>query len=96
MSKQHIYILKLENEKYYIGLTYNIKNRLEQHCNNMGSSWTKKYKPLSVMEIITPGDKKLEKDKTIEYMKKYGYQNVRGAGWTQSCDIPIPLCLRDI
>ena len=95
MTKQHIYILKLQNEKYYIGLTTNVERRLEEHCNNIGSGWTIKYKPVSIMEIITPGDKNLEKEKTIEYMKKYGYQNVRGAGWTQCKDIPIPHCLRD-
>ncbi len=46
-----IYILKLEQNKYYIGKTNNPKLRLKQHINNNGSSWTKKYKPVSILKI---------------------------------------------
>jgi predicted GIY-YIG superfamily endonuclease len=89
-----LYVLKLENSKYYVGITTNLNNRLKAHFSNQGSSWTKKFKPLEVIETIEPACKKLEKKKTMEYMRKYGYLNVRGAGWTQCQDIPKPSFLR--
>ncbi len=40
----YIYVLKLENNKYYIGKTDNPEIRLNSHFNFNGSEWTKKYK----------------------------------------------------
>ena len=94
-KKQHLYILKLCNDKYYVGITSSLKSRIKNHFGPMGTSWTKKHRPIEVVETITPADKELEKQKTIEYMIKYGFQNVRGAGWTQSSEIPMPHCLRE-
>ena len=45
-----IYILKLKNNKYYISKTQNVENRYEQHLNGKGSSWTKKYKQISIIK----------------------------------------------
>ena len=74
----NIYILKLENNKYYVGKTNNLEKRKEAHINGTASSWTKKYKPLSVEKII-PNASPFDEDKyTIEYMGKYGIDNVRG------------------
>ena len=42
----YIYVLLLEENKYYIGKSNNIDNRLESHFNGNGSAWTKKYKPI--------------------------------------------------
>lgn len=42
-SSISIYILELENNKYYIGKTTNSNFRLKQHYNSDGSVWTKKY-----------------------------------------------------
>ena len=40
----NIYILQLENNKYYIGKTTQPEIRLESHFNSNGSSWTIKTK----------------------------------------------------
>jgi len=78
MSKTNIYILKLENNKYYVGKTDDLEKRKEAHMNGTASSWTKKYKPISVEKII-PNASPFDEDKyTIEYMDKYGIDNVRG------------------
>ncbi len=37
----YIYILKLENNKYYVGKTTNPEFRVNSHFKNEGSSWTK-------------------------------------------------------
>jgi hypothetical protein len=78
----YIYILKLEEEKYYIGKTNNPIFRLNEHFNSNASSWTKKYKPLEIVEIISDCDDYDEDKYTKIYMDKYGIDNVRGASYT--------------
>ena len=48
----YIYAIKLEKGKYYIGKTSNPHFRLQSHFDSNGSSWTKKYEPLKVIEIL--------------------------------------------
>ena len=43
-----IYILKLENSKYYIGKTTNIDSRLSAHMLGNGSEWTKLHKLIKI------------------------------------------------
>ena len=76
-----IYVLELENNKYYIGKTNNPKFRLESHFNSNGSWWTKKYKPLNVIELLSDCDNFDEDKYTIKYMVKYGIENVRGGSF---------------
>ncbi|MBN1215457.1 MAG: hypothetical protein JXA99_08425 [Candidatus Lokiarchaeota archaeon] len=74
-DKSHIYVLKLERNKWYIGKTNNLEAEIEKHKSGEGLSWTKLYKVISLEESIENGD---YRDKTIEYIKKYGWWNVRG------------------
>ena len=76
-----IYIIKLEKEKYYIGKTNNPQFRLEQHFNSVGSEWTKLYKPIKVIELKPNCDEYDEDKITIQYMDKYGINNVRGGSF---------------
>jgi len=79
----YIYVLKLEQGKYYIGKTNNPQFRLENHCNGNGSAWTQKYKPLKVIKLI-PDCSDYDEDKyTRQYMDKYGIANVRGGAFTK-------------
>ncbi len=81
-----IYILQLENNKYYIGKTNKPDIRIEQHCNDYGSAWTRKYKPIKVIEIIPHCDIFDEDKYTLKYMEKYGINNVRGGSF---CEINL-------
>lgn len=76
-----IYILKLENNKYYVGKTNNPHVRLHDHFNSKGSGWTKKYKPLEVIKVISDCDDYDEDKFTRQYMDKYGIDNVRGGSF---------------
>lgn len=79
----YIYILKLQQNKWYIGKTNNPKFRLDQHFNRNGSAWTKKYPPLDITEFI-PNCTGFDEDKyTIIYMSMYGVANVRGGSFCQ-------------
>jgi len=75
------YVLSLQNGKYYIGITNDFTNRVNAHLNGNGSSWTKLHKPIEVIEQFV-GGKDNEREKTLDYMRKYGWENVRGGGWT--------------
>lgn len=77
-----IYILQLEEGKYYIGKTNNPHFRLEAHFDANGSAWTRTYKPLNVLEIITDCDDFDEDKITIRHMEKYGINNVRGGSFS--------------
>ncbi len=69
-----IYILKLENNKWYIGKTRSLEYRLEKHKKGQASSWTQRNRVIAVEEIIENGN---EKEITLDYMRKYGWENVR-------------------
>ncbi len=77
----YIYIIQLEKGKYYIGKTNNPQFRLESHFNSNGSEWTKIYKPVKVIDIISNCDDYDEDKITRQYMDKYGINNVRGGSF---------------
>ena len=79
----YIYTLQLEQGKYYIGKTMNPDFRIEQHFQSGGAIWTKKYNPLSVLEIIPDCDDYDEDKYTRRYMDKYGIDNVRGGSFCE-------------
>jgi len=85
-----IYVLKLEHDKYYIGCSDKMEFRIQRHMKGNGSSWTKLYRPVCVLETL-PGDKIVERDVTLKYMQMHGWENVRGAGWTART-IKKPIC----
>ena len=87
-----VYVLKLQNNKYYVGYTddTNLDARMYRHKRGYGSSWTNKHKPIKLIRVIHNVDKLKEKQITIQYMKKYGYQNVRGYVWSSSYPIQKP------
>ena len=77
------YILKLENNKYYIGKTSNLENRYKQHCNCEGAAWTRIHKPISILETFEITDGFVEDMRTKQFMTTYGINNVRGGSYTQ-------------
>jgi predicted GIY-YIG superfamily endonuclease len=81
LTKSYIYVLELEDERYYIGRTSNIIQRMEEHFNMRGSIYTKKYKPIKIKEIIEEKTHYDERNKTLEYMDLYNWEKVRGYAW---------------
>ena len=83
MDKVAIYILKLADDKYYIGKCrknneIDVNKRIRQHFNKKGAAWTKKHPPVSIVNIKYDMDKYDEDKWTKIYMDKYGIENVRG------------------
>lgn len=75
-----IYVLKLEQNKYYIGKTHDVEKRVDQHLNGNGAEFTKIYKPINLIKSYEGKDED-ERNETLKYMNKYGINNVRGGAW---------------
>jgi predicted GIY-YIG superfamily endonuclease len=82
-----LYILQLEEGKYYVGKTDNVAKRYSEHKTGYGSEWTKLYKPIKMLETRQVKTDSDETDVTRELMKKYGIHNVRGGAY---CQIKLP------
>ena len=82
MSLTNLYVLKLEGENFYVGKSDNPTKRYQEHLNGSGSAWTKKYPPVSVLEIRANSDPFDEDKVTKQYMKKYGIDKVRGGSYS--------------
>ena len=80
----YVYVLLLQNYEIYVGQTNNIYLRLFQHATGEGARWTSEKGPIrAILEIVINAKKDDERYKTLEYMSKYGWENVRGAHWTK-------------
>lgn len=77
----HIYILALEDKKYYVGQTNNPQLRIEQHHEGSGACWTIKYKPIKILQIRPSTGPFDENNTTKELMIKYGIDQVRGGSY---------------
>jgi len=77
-----IYVLKLEENKYYIGKTYNLTNCIINQYDSNSSEWTKKYKVIEVFETIRTDNFHDEDRYVIQYMNCYGIENVRGGSYS--------------
>jgi len=77
----NIFLLKLENNKFYVNLSYDI----------IINDWLIKYKVLNVIKIIPECDNYHLDIYTIMYMSKYGIDNVRGGRF-----VDIELCNIDL
>ena len=75
-----IYVLKLENGKYYVGRSIIPKHRILNHFGENGCEWTKLHKPVSVM-LCVKGEKVDEEKYTFLTMQQYGIDNVRGGAF---------------
>ncbi len=85
----YIYALKLKNNKYYVGRTDNVEQRINQHISEKGSSWTSIY-PFEEVLFIKESTSCFDEEKyTKELMMQYGIDNVRGANYSTLILDPI-------
>ena len=83
LAPTNIYILKLEDDCWYVGRTADVKKRVEHHFKRYGSAWTKLHRPIH-LEIAYGNASPFDEDKyTKEYMLKYGIDKVRGGTYSQ-------------
>ena len=79
-----IYVLKCSNNKYYVGKTLaDVDKRFNTHKKGQGAIWTRKHRPIEILNVYKNCDKFDEDKYTKIYMDKYGIDNVRGGSYTK-------------
>ena len=91
-SKEYIYVLKLENNRWWIGKTKNPTSRINKHIYGKGSIWTRKNKVIATEELL---EEVSLTDITLKYMKEYGWENVRGTCFSNMPEQYIPRKIKD-
>ena len=78
------YVLRLEEDRWYVGRTTQLQNRLTAHWTGNGAKWTKVYSPIEVQELYA-GDR--EQELTEQYVLQYGHRYVRGGDYCTEKDL---------
>ncbi len=76
-----LYILECEDNKWYVGKSSDVQRRFKQHTEGKGSEWTREYAPIRIAETRSITSQFDETNTTMELMKKYGIENVRGGAY---------------
>ena len=85
ISESIVYVIKLENDKWYVGQTQSLDTRLKQHFNGSGAMFTQLYQPIELnYSKSTHYPDYLEFIYTLKLMKRFGLDNVRGSCYCSS------------
>lgn len=79
----NIYVLELEDNKYYVGKTDDVDKRFYFHFFGNGSEWTKIYKPIKIFKTFPQTSEFDEYNETLRWMRLKGIENVRGSLYCQ-------------
>lgn len=83
-GKVYTYVLALTSNRYYVGITDNIRRRLKEHQDPDSDKrvlWmTKNFDAVVALIELSQED---ENVKTVEYLERYGSKNVRGGSYCQ-------------
>jgi hypothetical protein len=80
-NDKSVYVLSLENNKFYVGISSNVQRRWLQHKEGVGALWTRLHKPIKIV-TVSRNASSFEEDKLTKlYMSTYGIQNVRGGSY---------------
>ena len=67
---------------WYIGVSYALNNRIAQHASGRGSAWTRIHPVVRIAEVRMNASLQLERDVTLQYMRRYGWEHVRGGPYS--------------
>ena len=81
MVPRMTYAIELQHNKFYVGITYNVNQRIAEHMQGHGARWTRLHKPTGTILSVQVGDE--ERATTLKLMREKGWQNVRGSVWTK-------------
>jgi predicted GIY-YIG superfamily endonuclease len=87
----YIYILELEQNKFYVGKSLKPLSRTGEHIASTllndttcsGAAWTRMYQPVKILNVMISYDEFDEDVMTIRYMKDKGIDNVRGGSFCE-------------
>jgi len=87
MISLQLYLLELQNKKFYVGQSSRPQVRFSDHQIGQGGKWTRQYPPVALLNTkpVTVANLReaclYENWMTLHYMEQYGWQNVRGGGF---------------
>jgi hypothetical protein len=92
-----VYVLQLQQGKYYVGRTSDLATRFLKHKFGEGAQWTKLYGPLAIVDVVADAPF-VETAYTLMYMQRFGIENVRGGPWcnTSAFSSSQLKCIEDI
>ena len=89
----YVYVLELTEQRFAVGHTECLSQRLHDHWRGRGSAWTKKYPPVRVLDIFRTTIENalgLEEAKTMELKLLHGFNSTRGGTWNAPHDHAPP------
>ena len=88
-----LYILQ-SDDKYYVGITYNLVTRMKNHFRGIGSKCTNKtfHTLAGVYELSTHSKHQFQKENelTLQLASLFGWARVNGGKWTTRQVRPSP------
>lgn len=81
-EQEYVYLLELQNGKYYVGRTNNVTRRVQQHNGESDAEWVRLH---CFVRLISsqPISSRLEEDLEVKKaMLQYGIDNVRGGTYS--------------
>jgi predicted GIY-YIG superfamily endonuclease len=95
MIRLTLYLLALQDGKFYVGQSDRPEVRFADHQLGIGAKWTRLHQPIALaktrlIEVVDLREAILyENWMTLHYMEKYGWQNVRGGDYLDLEDYRI-------
>ena len=91
-DKYFVYALLLNEGKIYVGQTDNVYQRLLDHftMSRSTSAWVRMHgPPVRILEVVVDADACAENYMTLDYISRFGADNVRGGVWNAVfCNAP--------
>ena len=86
--EQFIYLLELENDKYYVGYSRSLQTALKKHEKGTASYWTRINRPIRLLKyqevVFENGIPNIDmvNEWVLQCGAEHGYENVRGGSFT--------------
>ncbi len=81
IKNEYIYVIKLEDDYYYVGKTHNVEQRFQDHLTGSGSRWTTLHPPVELVETVAITNYFEEDQYVKRYMAIHGIDRVRGGSY---------------
>lgn len=83
-GQEYVYLLELQNKKYYVGRTNNVERRLNEHRTRSDVEWVRAHGFVRLV-CAHPITSRLEEDLEVKKaMLEFGVDNVRGGTYSAS------------
>lgn len=83
-GQEYVYLLELQNKKYYVGRTNNVERRMQEHRSGSDVEWVRTHGFVRLVST-RPITSRLEEDLEVKKaMLEFGVDNVRGGTYSAS------------